>query len=82
MQLFCVVIIALTIEITNGFSSVDKAARPICYDNPRAKLSGNRICHSSYAAAISSIMLCVVWMIFDAIIPCVDKMVRVINLYH
>ena len=82
MQFFCVVIAAYTTEIAAytteiTFPSTDNAGAvyAICYANPKAEHSGHRICHSLMAAAISSIMVCMVLMIFDVFIPCLDKMV-------
>ena len=69
---------AYTTEIT--FASTDSAgaARQVCYQNPKAETSGHRICHSLMGVAISSIMLCMVLMIFDVFIPCVDPMVTIL----
>ena len=78
VQLFCLVIAAFTTEITFGNTDVDHVAKKICSSNPRAKISGGRICLSLVATAITSIIICVVLMIFDVFIPCVDKMVRLL----
>ena len=71
------VVAAYTTE--NKIASTDDAyaANLICYHNPNAKESGHRICHSLMATAISSIMVCMVLMIIDVFIPCVDKMVMI-----
>ena len=79
MQLFCVVIAAFTAEITYGETDVDYATYGICYYNPKAIHSGHRICFSLLASAISSIMVCMVLMILDVFIPCVEKMVKIIT---
>ena len=76
LQLLCIVIVAFATEITFGSTDVDRTARTICFDNPKAKNSGVRICCSLIAAAFSSIMVCMVLMIFDVLIPCVDAMVK------
>ena len=78
VQLFCIVIAAFTADIRFGNTDVDHVAEKICYGNPRAKISGGRICLSLVATAITSIIICVVLMIFDVLIPCVDKMVRLL----
>ena len=78
MQLFSIIIAAYTTEITFATSNPDSAVGTICYDNPAAEDSGHRICHSLVAAAISSILICMVLMIFDVFIPCVDKTVKIV----
>ena len=77
LQAFCVVVAAYTIEIR--FASTDSAgaAYLICYDNPKALASGHRICYSLMATAISSIMVCMMLMIIDLFIPCVNTMVMI-----
>ena len=79
MQMFCVAVAAYTTEITYSNTDSANAAYLICYDNPKALTSGHRICHSLMGAAISSIMVCMVLMIFDVFIPCVDTMVMIIS---
>ena len=79
MQLFCIVIAAFTAEITYGQTDVHYATYGICYYNPKAIQSGHRICFSLLASAISSIMVCMVLMILDVFIPCVEKMVKIIT---
>ena len=78
LQFFCVVIAAYTIEIT--FQSTDGAyaASLVCYRNPKADKSGFRICLSLMGVAISSILVCMVLMIFDVFIPCVNTKVMII----
>ena len=80
--MFCVAIAAYTTEIT--FASTDSAyvAGHICYQNPKAETSGHRICHSLMGTAISSILLCMVLMIFDVFIPCVDTMVMIFSIIN
>ena len=89
LQAFCVVISAYTTEIfimfqytSSTYYSFDPVAE-ICYNNPIAKESGHRICHSLMATAISSIMVCMMLMIIDLFIPCVNTMVMIsiINSY-
>ena len=80
----CVTVAAYTTEIT--YSNADRlssayAAGVICYHNPNAKDSGHRICHGLMGAAISSIMVCMVLMIIDVFIPCVNTMV-VLSVYY
>ena len=79
MQLFCIVIAAFTAEITYGQTDVHYATSRICYYNPKAIHSSHRICFSLLASAISSIMVCMVLMILDVFIPCVEKMVKIIT---
>ena len=73
------VIAAYTVEITFGITTSAADAGKICYDNCEAKTSGWRICFSLMGVAISSIMVCMVLMIFDVFIPCVDMKVRYYN---
>ena len=75
MQMFCVAVAAYTTEITYRSTDSAYAVSEICYGNPKAEKSGHRICHSLMATAISSIMVCMMLMIFDVFIPCVDIMV-------
>ena len=79
LQLLCIIITAFTTEITFGDTDVDGAAGSICYLNPKAEHSDSRICFSLVAAAISSIMVCMMLMIFDTLIPCVNTMVKIIT---
>ena len=73
--MFCVVIAAYTTEIIVPRTDSATAADIICYNNPKAETSGPRICNSLMGVAISSIMVCMVLMIFDVFIPCVDTKV-------
>ena len=73
--MFCVVIAAYTTEIISARTDSATAAYLICYRNPKALTSGPRICHSLMGTAISSIMVCMMLMIFDVFIPCVDTRV-------
>ena len=78
--MFSIIIAAYTTEITIGRfvatePSVVTKVSTICYGNPAAEHSDHRICSSLIAAAISSIMVCMVLMIFDAFIPCVNNTV-------
>ena len=76
----CVAIAAYTTELI--FPRTDSAlvGNSVCYRNPKAEIRGPRICHSLMGAAISSIMVCMVLMIFDVFIPCVDTMVIIMYL--
>ena len=47
----------------------------ICYNNGGAFKSGHRICHNGLAAAITSILMCMMLLIFDTFIPCLNKLV-------
>ena len=78
LQFFCVVIAAYTTEIRFGYTTSAQAAYGVCVANPEAATSGIRVCHSLLGVAISSILVCMVLMIFDVFIPCVDKKVMVI----
>jgi len=70
-----VVIAAYTVEITFGITTSAGAARQICtYCD--AKASNVRTCFSLMGVAISSIMVCMVLMILDIFIPCVDLKVQ------
>ena len=75
MQLFCVVIAAYTTEITFPTTDSDEVASDICNYNPKGVASGPRVCHSLMGVAISSILVCMILMIFDVFIPCVDTKV-------
>ena len=81
LQLCCIVIAACTTDFTYGYTHSDRAASRICYDNPKAKSSGHSICHSLMAEAISSILVAMFLMNFDVFIPCMNKMVMIINSY-
>ena len=74
-QLCCIVIAACTTELTFGRTHGDKEASRVCYDNPKVKNSGGRICYSLMAGAISSILVAMFLMNFDVFIPCMSKMV-------
>ena len=78
LQFFCVVIAAYTTEIT--FQSTHKASS-VCFTNPGAEKSDARICHSLMGVAISSILVCMVLMIFDVFIPCLDTKVMIIIIF-
>ena len=81
LQLFCIVIAAYTTEISiYTFQSTNSAyaAHLICYDNPKAETSGFRVCLSLMGVAISSILVCLVLMILDVFIPCVNTKVMII----
>ena len=68
----CVAVSAYTTEIRFPRTESALAANLICYGNPKALTSGPRICNSLMGTAISSIMVCMMLMIFDVFIPCVD----------
>ena len=72
LQFFCVIIAAYTTEITFARTDSASAARSICYDNPKDQTSSPRICHSLMGVAVSSILVCMVLMILDVFIPCVN----------
>ena len=78
LQFFCVIISAYTTEITFANTDSATAARLICYGNPKALTSSPRICHSLMGVAISSILVCMVLMILDVFIPCVNTKVMII----
>ena len=78
LQFFCVVIAAYTTEITYPRTGSAYAAHFVCYHNPKADKSGFRICLSLMGVAISSILVCMVLMIFDVFIPCVNTKVMII----
>ena len=77
--MFCVTVAAYTTEITTPSTHSAGAVYLICYGNPKAETSGHRICHSLMATAISSIMVCMMLMIIDLFIPCVDTKVMIIS---
>ena len=77
LQLFCIIIAAYTTEFTLASGAGNNhGVYQICYENPTAEDSGHRICLSLMATAISSIMVCMVLMVLDVFIPCVDSMVK------
>ena len=78
LQFFCVVIAAYTTEITFPSTDSARAADRVCFGTPKTEKSGNRICHSLMGVAISSILVCMVLMIFDVFIPCLDTKVMII----
>ena len=82
LQFFCVVIAAYTTEISSQTTDSAYAASHVCYSNPKAEISGGRICHSLIGVAISSILVCMVLMIFDVFIPCVNTKVMIIYYVH
>ena len=77
LQFFCVVIAAYTTEITFARTDSATAASSICYNNPKAQTSSPRICHSLMGVAISSILVCMVLIILDVFIPCVNIQVMI-----
>ena len=77
--MFCVAVAAYTTEINYPRTDSANAAYQICYYSPKTAYSGPRICNSLMGAAVSSIMVCMVLMIFDVFIPCVDTMVMIIS---
>ena len=79
LQIFSVVIATYISEISFGnvYTKTNLGVYMICYANPNAVDSSYRICNSLVGAAISSIMVCMMLMIFDVFIPCVDKMVNI-----
>jgi len=79
-QMFSIVIAAYISELT--FTSTypttplrTPSASSVCYDNPAAAQSGHRICLNGVAASVSSILVCMMLLTFDAFIPCLNKMV-------
>jgi len=83
LQAFSIVIVSYTVELTyvqptnNDFDIV--ASNLICYENPHTMSSGHRICHNGVAAAVSSILVCIILLIIDAFIPCVHDKVCVLE---
>ena len=77
LQAFSIIIAAYTTEV--GFTSSDPIypSRDICYFNGGAQKSGHRICHNGIAAAVSSILICMMLLTFDAIIPCLNRSVSI-----
>lgn len=74
--LCCIVIAAYTTELAFGQTHTDYAVSSICYDNPKAKNRGPRICISLMAGAISSILVAMFLMNFDILIPWMGKLFR------
>jgi len=77
-----IVVVAFTTEITFGGSDDLLAATVICYSNGAAEKSSTRICINGVAATISSILISMMLLTFDAIIPCVDKRVKCSCITH
>jgi len=50
-------------------------SRLICYANGGAEKSSHRVCSNGIAAAISSILVSMMLLMFDAFVPCLDKTV-------
>ena len=75
LQAFSIIIAAYTTEV--GFTNSDPIfpSTAICYHNGRAQNSGYRICHNGVAAAVSSILICMMLLTFDTIIPCLNRSV-------
>ena len=74
LQIFSIVIAAFTTELIHGKTQVDEAASSVCY----YQRGDIHICIGLVAVAISSIMVCMMLMILDVLIPCVNKMVKII----
>ena len=75
LQAFSIIIAAYTTEL--GFTSSEPIlpSAAICYVNYAALKSDHRICHNGVAAAVSSILICMMLLTFDAIIPCLNRSV-------
>ena len=69
------VIVGFTSELLFSKESDLNFATVICYANSGAEKSDHRICHNGIAAAVSSILVCMMLLIFDTFIPCLNKMV-------
>ena len=69
------VIAAYAVETTFGITRSASAAKQIC-TYCESKTSNIRTCFSLMGVAISSIMVCIVLMILDIFIPCVDLKVQ------
>ena len=75
-QAFSVVIVGYTSELAFTNAEPMIPSRYICYSNPGAYQSGHHICNNGVAAAVSSILVCMMLLNFDVFIPCLDKMVH------
>ncbi|XP_065914573.1 uncharacterized protein [Dysidea avara] len=71
---FSVVIVGYTSELAFTNAEPMIPSRYICYSNPGAYQSGHHICNNGVAAAVSSILVCMMLLNFDVFIPCLDKM--------
>ncbi|XP_065905153.1 uncharacterized protein [Dysidea avara] len=73
---FSVVIVGFTSELLFSEESNLNPAAFMCYANSGAEKSDHRICHNGIAAAVSSILVCMMLLIFDTFIPCLNKMFK------
>ena len=79
-QAFSIVIASFTVELT--YTNTDRdlcVSQVICYGNPHTLSSGHRICHNGIAAAVSSILACMILLLFDVFVPCVHYKVNIIQ---
>jgi len=75
LQAFSVIIAAYTTELSFTSAEPIIPSRLICYANGGAEKSDHRVCSNGIAAAISSILVSMMLLMFDAFIPCLDKTV-------
>ena len=73
-QGFSIVIAAYTAELVGTRADPIVPSTVICFGN-QYKESAHRVCKNGIAAAISSILVCMMLLMFDVFIPCLDKMV-------
>ena len=73
--MFSIIVAAYISELRFTTANAIYPSTAICYDNPAAEHSDYRICHNGIAAAVSSILVCMVLLILDLFIPCLDKVV-------
>ena len=81
LQAFSVVIAGFISEAAFTSSDPIVPSAIICYNNGGAFKSGHRICHNGLAAAIASILVCMMLLIFDAFVPCLNRMVS-LDMFH
>jgi len=75
LQAFSIIIAAYTTELLFTDSDPLSPSVAICYLNDAAQKSDHRICHNGIAAAVSSILICMMLLTFDTIIPCLNRSV-------
>ena len=73
--MFCLVIAAYTTEITFRRTDSVKAAYDVCNFYPNTATTNQHACLNLMSVAISSILVCMVLMILDVFIPCVNTKV-------
>ncbi|XP_065896346.1 uncharacterized protein [Dysidea avara] len=72
---FSIVIAAYTAELVGTQADPIVRSTVICFGN-QYKESAHRVCKNGIAAAISSILVCMMLLMFDVFIPCLDKMFK------